>query len=200
MSELIAFEGIDCAGKTSLINRLMSYLDDCIVPISHYGELKSPLAPILRKLLNNGGSPFLKTFLFACDRAWSYEESGLLSNDSEGLILWDRYVDTAIIYRTVELNKDNSTMNLDFVKKINSYFRKADLTIFIDISAETSTKRSLQAKQTEPYDMEFLQKARKEYLKLATENEYFIINGEPPIEEVIEQTAETIKSYYKELF
>jgi thymidylate kinase len=72
--KLIAFEGIDRAGKSSLVARLPDMLADCTVPVVICGELRSPIACMLRRMLRTGGSAFLKTFFFASDRAWTYEK------------------------------------------------------------------------------------------------------------------------------
>lgn len=198
--KLVAFEGIDHAGKSSIIERLKSSLDDCNVLVTICGELSSPIASTLRELLHKGGSPFLKTFLFACDRAWSYERVGLPALEAGGLVLWDRYVDSAIVYRSVELSNNPSRIDLHFVKDINRPFREADLTIYIDIGVETASKRAKLAGKKKHYSLEFLEKIRAEYLRLASEKGYCIIDGEPSLDIVAEQTGRVIRKYLKELF
>lgn len=200
MGRLVAFEGIDRAGKSSVIERLQSFLVGCNVPITICGELCSPIAPTIRELLHGGGSPFLKAFLFACDRAWSYERVGLPALEAGGLVLWDRYVDSAVVYRTVELAVKPSIIDLDFVKDINRPFREADLTIYIDISIESVSTRAKLSGKNEPYSLEFLEKVRTEYLKLASEKGYCIIDGEPSLDTVAGQTNRIIRQHLKELF
>lgn len=200
--KLIAFEGIDRAGKSSIIKRLPDLLDGCNVPIAICGEFQSPFAPIMRDLLHGGSSPFLKTFLFAADRAWTYERDCLPALKRGELVLWDRYVDSAIVYRSVEFSRSPSDIDidLDFVKDINRLFVRPDLTICIDITAETSQERARLAGTGEPYSPEFLENVRTEYLRVASTEEYVIINGERPLDAVVSEVGQVIRQRFEELF
>jgi dTMP kinase len=200
LGKLVAFEGIDGAGKSSVIHCLRSSLKGCNVPISICGEFYSPLAPIVRDLVRSGGSPFLKTFLFACDRAWGYERIGLPALERGELVLWDRYVDSAIAYRTAELSVIASRIDLKFVKSINEPFKSADLTVYIDISTNTAFERAKLARKKLVYSMEFLEKVRSEYSRLASEKRYCIINGEQPLDIVVDEVSRAIRQYLEELF
>jgi len=198
--KLIAFEGIDRAGKTSVIERLPDQLGDCRVSIVRTGELRSPIAQAIRKMVNQQATAFLKTYFFASDRAWAYEAECLPALRRGDLVLWDRYVDSAIVYRTVELSRMRSRINLGFVKAINRPFKKADLTIYIDISEDVSAERARRAGAPALYDLEFLGEVRTQYLDLASRDKYCIINGERPIEEVVTEVAQIIRDEFKELF
>lgn len=200
MGKLVAFEGNDCAGKSSVIECLEVVLQDCKVPVTICGEFCSPIASMLRELLHSGGSPFLKTFLFACDRAWSYERIGLPALQRGELVLWDRYVDSAIVYRAAEFQVVPSRIDLEFVKSINQPFREADLTIFIDISTEAASQRARLAGKEEPYSSEFLEKVRVEYLKLAAEKQYRTVNGEQSLDLVVDEVGKAIRQHLKALF
>jgi dTMP kinase len=199
LGKLVAFEGIDRAGKSSVIMCMTGLLHGCNVPIVICGELRSPIAPSLREMLRRGSSAFLKTYFFATDRAWAYETECLPALKRGELVLWDRYVDSAIIYRTVELLRSASVIDLDFVKEINRPFPRPDLTIYIDISVETSLKRARVAGVGEPYSREFLEEVRNQYLRLASSKEYFIINGEKPLDTVAAEVSHVIRQHLKEL-
>jgi dTMP kinase len=200
MGKLVAFEGIDRAGKSSVIEQLKAMIRDCRVPITVCGEFHSPLTPIVREALHSGGSPFLKTYLFACDRAWTYEKVGLPALQRGELVLWDRYVDSALVYRAVELSTIQSEIDLEFVKLINRPFQEPDLTIYIDVSINTASLRAKRAGKKEPYDFSFLSKVRSEYLKLAPKRGYCVINGELPFDEVVGKVEQAIREHLKELF
>jgi len=198
---LVTVEGIDRAGKSSVLKGLTSLLRDyCRVPIVLCGELCSPLAPIIHDMLQKGSSAFLKTFLFASDRAWTYEAECLPALRRGELVLWDRYVDSAIAYRATELSKSVSLIDLDFVREINRPFVKPDLVICIDISVEVSIQRARSVGSREPYDRAFLEMVRAEYQKLSSQGEYCIINGEQPIDDVRLAVAKAIQTRLKDLF
>jgi len=198
--KLIAFEGIDRAGKTSVIERLPDRLGDCRVSIVRTGELRSPIASALRKMLDQRGTAFLKTYFFASDRAWAYKVECLPALRRGDLVLWDRYVDTAIVYRAVEISREPSEIKLPFVKAINRPFMRPDLTIYIDISEHTSVGRGTPAGGGRPYSRDFLREVRVRYLRLASREKYSIIDGERPIEVIVAEVAQIIRDEFKELF
>jgi dTMP kinase len=151
-------------------------------------------------MLSRGGSAFLKTFFFASDRAWTYEVECLPALRRGEIVLWDRYIDSALAYRSVELSKSSGGINLDFVKDINRPFIKPDLTIYIDITVDTSLERAKLAGIREPYGREYLEQVRGEYYKLASAREYHLINGEQPLDVVTTEVAQVIRQYLPELF
>lgn len=200
--KLVVFEGIDCAGKSSVITELPELLirAGCKAPIVICGEQKSPISPLLRGEVLKTTSAFLKTYLFAADRAWAYEKICLPALQRGKLVLWDRYVDSAIVYRAVEFSFGESEIDLDFVKLINRPFMQPDLTFYIDISVETSMARAAQEGITEPYDPDFLGQVHLGYLALAPKRGYIIIDGERPLRGVAEEVACEIRERLKELF
>ena len=198
--KLIAFEGIDRAGKSSVVRLLADMLKTSKVPIAICGELHSPYASLIRDMLHKGSSPFLKTYLFASDRAWEYENNCLPALMRGEIVLWDRYVDSAIVYRTVEFQQRSSIIDVEFVKLINSPFVLPNLSIYIDVSADTSLQRSKILGKEEPYDSAFLEKVRDCYLELAPTKNYRVINGEQPLEIVAKSVSNVIQEYFKEFF
>lgn len=200
LGRLVALEGIDRAGKSSILSLLPRMLYECQVPIVTCGELQSPLAPIIRQSINSGGSAFLKTFLFASDRAWTYERVCSPALIRGEVVIWDRYVDSAIVYRAVEFSKSASEIDLDFVKTINSPFPPPELTIYVDISAEVSQARAKNSGTKEPYSLNFLQSVRTEYLKQAAAKRYTIVDGEEPLDEVATKIAQIIRQQFNDLF
>lgn len=198
--KLIVFEGLDRSGKSSVVKRIAEMFLKNNMHITVCGELHSPFRSELRKMLREGSTPFLKTYLFASDRAWEYESKCLPALEKGEMVLWDRYVDSAIVYRTVELRKIKSFIDINFVKSINSPFISPDLTIYIDISTETALKRAKASGSTEPYDASFLKKVRICYMKLAIKKNYSIINGELPLQEVVETAYQVILKRFKEFF
>jgi dTMP kinase len=198
--KLIAFEGIDCAGKSTIIKRISNQLTGCKANIKVLSECMSPLSEIIKETLDNNGSPFIKTFLFASDRAWTYEKECLPALERGDLVFWDRYVDSAIVYRKVELLQRKDIIDNGFVMNINAPFIKADLTFFIDISPEVSKERALKGKRCEPYDIFFLKMVREEYGKLVNNVDYIQVNGEQDPKKIQEEIKKQVKERFKELF
>jgi len=143
---------------------------------------------------------FLKTYLFAADRAWTYERECFPALKRGCLVLWDRYVDSALAYRAVELAMKKEQLDLEFVKTINKPFRTPDLIFLIDISLRTYEERNHGRAGTSPYATEFLRNVRKEYKRLARQRAYIIVDGERPLSTVADEIVSHIKGRFEELF
>jgi dTMP kinase len=197
--KLVAFEGIDCAGKSSVISSLPELLRDCSAQVTLCGEFQSPISETLRRILSDA-SPLVKTLLFAADRAWTYETACLPALRNSSLVLWDRYVDSAIAYRAVELSGGPQLIDLEFVRFVNSVFPIPDLTIYIDIDGQLSQTRAETKGREEPYSCEFLERVRGEYAKELERKRWYRIDGNSPLTEVAVQAAEAIRINFQELF
>lgn len=198
--KLVAFEGIDNAGKSSVLRVLTTLLSDCRVPVVDCGEQLSPIAPLLRGRAIQDLSPFLKTYFFAADRAWTYERECLPALRGGALVLWDRYVDSAIAYRTVEFERVPTLVDLAFVLQINQPFRPADFTFYVDVSVKTSVARSERDGGPEPYDPDFLGAVRQKYLEMSAERGYRVVDGEVPIDLVATEVASVLRRQFPEMF
>ena len=186
---LIAFEGIDCAGKTTLIRALSSRI--CCVICE---EMTSPIGPSIRTLLSQRGSFFLKTFFFAADRAWLYENIALPALKNSKIVLWDRYVDSALAYRYAEIEQAD-IIDYDFVKTINQPFPTPDLTIYINIDVNESINRAKRAMRHEPYDERFLTYVKAFYDKKYENTEKcMILDGKKKTEELCEHIIKSIEA------
>lgn len=199
MGRLVAFEGIDRAGKSTVVNNLSNDPSMSSFTMTVCGELQSPISAFVRELLAKGGSPFLKTFFFASDRAWEYEKRCLPAIERGDLVLWDRYVDSALVYRSIELPDPDSLIDMDFVRIINSPFMRPDLTIYIDISVETSLLRSKYSGEVNPYSHDFLDKVRHCYLNSIPSDTYCVVDGEQSIEDVTEEVGKIIINRFRDI-
>lgn len=198
--KLIAFEGLDRAGKSTTAQALCESLSDCRVPIIRCGEKFSPLAPLLEAEKLKDLSAFLKTFFFAADRAWTYEKRCIPALEKGHIVLWDRYVDSAIAYRAAEIDQGTTDIDLTFVQDINRVFRQPELTFFIDISVKASMSRSKQTETYSPYKGKFLSIVREKYLAPAEQHGYIIIGGNRSLEEISQTIASIIRTRLKEYF
>jgi dTMP kinase len=124
----------------------------------------------------------------------------LQSLEDRKLIIWDRYVDSAIAYRAAEFVIKPDLVDLEFVKIINKPFMAPDITIYIDIDADTAIKRGVTSGKHCPYDKGFLTLVRKEYRKIGGEKGYIIVEGNQPIDDVRSDIEQIIRSSFKELF
>ena len=198
--KLVALEGIDSAGKTTVRDNLAESLRSCRVPIVICKERQSPYGHLLAKESLAALSPLIKAYLFAADRAWTYVEVGLPAFQEGSLVIWDRYVDSAIAYRGAEIESGRANFDMDLVKHINAPFRRPDLTLFFQVSIPTSIERSERARKPQPYERAILTKVHSQYEKLALEHEYAVIDAESDPETCLAQAATIIRTHFLDMF
>jgi dTMP kinase len=139
----IAFEGIDGAGKSSLINKIGSELDR-LEKLHHITAepTKNYIGKHVREILTGQREGDEKTIaaLFLADRIdhLTHPEYGMLARLEENeIVLCDRYYLSSYAYHVPHVT-------LDWVIEANSIcanLRRPDITFFIDISVDESLKR-----------------------------------------------------------
>jgi len=186
---LVALEGIDNAGKTSLIARLAEYFQRSGIPVTTTKELTSPIgAFIWEGLYAKNLTPFLKTYLFATDRAIRYERAVKPALEKGLLVLADRWNVSAYVCRGLE------HFDVRFVKAVNSKIPTADLTVILDLSVKLSVKRGEEAKKPNPYSAAQLEEARKLYLKYARETTCPVVDATQSTGVVFEKVRDLISA------
>jgi dTMP kinase len=188
---LITFEGLDNFGKTTLVNKIKDYYLGLGVNVEISKEFETNIGIELKKMAIAGTlDPILKTFLFATDR---YIRMKNISKDelNNKIILFDRYVPSAIAYRTAE------SVNKDWVESINSIFPKTDFGFFIDITPTESIKRNTDEKFNIKSSPEYLEKVREAYLSILDENKLIYINGMQSLDNIFDEVITKIEEYIK---
>ncbi len=138
----ISIEGIDGAGKTTLIHTLSSWLTE-----QHYTVIctkepgGTPVGKQLREILQHQGcgsnrSEFL---LFAADRAHHVETVIRPALNNGHIVISDRYIDSSIAYQGYGLSQD-----LETIEKVNNWATmglQPDCTLYVKVDPHTSEKR-----------------------------------------------------------
>ena len=122
---LIIFEGLDNCGKTTLVKMLKDYYDKVGVETEISREFETNIGIELKKMAKEGKlDPIIKSYLFATDR---YIRMKNLSQEDlqNKIMLFDRYVPSAIAYRMSE------GIDKNWITNINSIFPKPDLSSFL---------------------------------------------------------------------
>lgn len=182
---LIAFEGIDRAGKSTLVRTLVSR-PELAKRCTSLGEFGSPIGHELERMLRQGSlSPLEKTLLFAADRAWTLEHICADAHGAGKMVLWDRYVPSAIAYRAAEVAIGKSDLPSEYVEQVNSRFPAATLNVLVDITVETSMARAT-SKKPSPYDAAMLEEVRSQYRHLiqASPETFTVVDGSATVDVV----------------
>ncbi len=199
----IAFEGIDGAGKSSLIKMIDAKFHAINAKTHVTAEpTKNYIGKHIREILNGEREGDEKTIaaLFLADRIDHLTNSayGILSKLNNGeVVLCDRYYLSSYAYHV-------PYVTLDWVIQANSIcasLRLADITFFINISVEESLRRltSSRALLDKFENKQRMTEVRANYFNAIEEvkkkENIVIINGEKPQNEVMEEVWLSIEKW-----
>ena len=194
----ITFEGIDGVGKSTQLDMLEKHL------ISSGREVVRTLEPggtelgqeIRHLLLHRNGhvAPRSEALLYAADRAHHVETKIKPALASGKVVLSDRYFDSSVAYQgaarelDVQEVKDISLWAIDRLLP--------DLTVLLDLPAQEAMNRRGN-KGTEPdrlerEQVEFFERARDEYLRMANEPRFLVVDANLSPEEIHSQVLQRV--------
>ena len=183
----IALEGIDNSGKTTLAKKLKCDLDKLGLNVVISFELSTQVGVLIQEYFkkNISISSEQKTLLFASDRLIRYEK---LKNSNVDIVIWDRYIYSAFVYREME------GLNINWVRNVNSIFKEPNLNFYINIPIDDAIKRGLEANKPCPYTKEELLKCLEIYNRYLKEDKLILIdpinNYEDILNKIIKKTNE----------
>jgi len=186
---LIVLEGIDNCGKTTLSDVISEYYFKKNKTVFISKELTTDIGELIKHYVKKDGlSSILKTFLFAADRQLRLEK--LVENKYDILIM-DRYLYSAIVYREAE------GVEGSWVREVNRNIMKADISFYIDITAEESILRNSEKKFNIIYSKDFLEKIRTKYIEKCETGELIYINGMQSLTKVFKEIQFHLDAYEK---
>ena len=190
ISNYIAFEGIDGSGKTSIIEKLSDILNS---QNKEHTIVREPggtsVGEGIRKLLLSHDyqvNPLAEALLMSASRAQLIQEIVKPSLNSGKIVITDSSAYSSVAYQGVgrELGyKEIYELN-DLA--IESFWPKK--VVLLDIDPKISLSRQKIADRIGSGEIEFFQKIRNGYLKLAKEfeNDFLVLNAEHNVKENIE--------------
>ena len=178
MGKLITFEGIDGAGKTSLIEATAKKLE-----VNGYTVrvLQEPgttdMGKEIRKLVKSDleRSKLSEILLFQASRSDMVERELKPALDKYDYVLLDRYIDSTIAYQGY-----GNQFNLDVLNDLNRLATNGCLpykTLLIDVDLETARYRARKRGEKDKFDkdLEFAQRVYNGYQKLSKELERIVV-------------------------
>ncbi len=185
------FEGIEGAGKTTLIKILEEQLKNegkkVMVTSEPTGKNNSFGTAIRKLIMEEKTSALTEFLLFSSFRSKHVVQIKQWLKEGY-IVLCDRFIYSSIVYQG-----NVGKVDINFINQVNEYILK-DLhpkkIFLIDVDPKIAQKRNKQEKdKNDKFDLaplEFHKNIRKNYLKLADENLNFkVINGNETIEEII---------------
>lgn len=202
---LIAIEGIDGSGKSSLAKNLFNELlkqEYAVLLTKEPGD--TPLGQHLRGIVQEKKMPVCpkaEFLLFATDRAQHFYELIIPALEQKKIIISDRMADSSLVYQGYGRGLD-----IDIIKTINAWAMNGinpDVTIYVKVSIQTAQQRILQRNATltsfEKEKQDFIQKLIQGFDTLyKNRKDVIIINGNQSMEQVTHDATTAILAWIKQ--
>lgn len=189
----IVFEGIDGAGKSTVCQRVAEELDSRGMKVVLTAE---PTHEGIGAFIRSGDagriSQRTEALLFVADRNDHTER--ISKGVSEGAaVVCDRYFASTVAYQSAKLDGDSS--DRDWLIQINSDFTdRADLTILLDIDPREGLSRvDVRGEDVSKFEnLAFLEQVRANYLRLAEEFGFRVVDASRGRDEVFAEVMSII--------
>ncbi len=203
---VIALEGQDGTGKSTVINAITGYFDEMGLDYINAREpgstdIGEKIRDILADKANKDMDYHTEALLFAASRSELYDKV-IKPNVSKGTsVILDRFLLSSLAYQGVVRG-----LGVDEVMKINDFFLEGfrpDLTILMDLDAKKSYERLKklgELDRIESLGENFQEKVHLAYLKLYEENHMKLIklDGTKDKESLAHEALDEVKKLMKE--
>ena len=192
----VTVEGIDGAGKSTVVKTIQSEYKQCI-------SSKEPSNlwtgdAVYRSITSDDTNPFTDFYLFMADRAHHIDNVIKPGLDDDMLVMSDRFADSTRAYQFNALDSElpgDEEFTEQYIDSLMEHWNvEPDITIYLDISVDTSIERS---EGKDKYEhREFLEnvKQRYEYLQNKYSDRYVVVDGEQSKEGVKDDVLQIIQS------
>ncbi|MFB3785376.1 MAG: dTMP kinase [bacterium] len=191
----ITVEGIEGAGKTTVAERLETWLQ-----VRGHATFRArepggtPTGEALRGLILDAGHPLgveAELLLIEAARAQLMDEVVLPRLELGQTVILDRHIDSTTAYQGYGRGLD-----LDWIARLNHFAtrgRRPDRTLLLDVDAAVGLARARGSKPDTPYadrfeteELAFMERVRQGFLTLARSEpqRFHVVNAEAGVEEV----------------
>ncbi|HJF19783.1 MAG TPA: dTMP kinase [Enterococcus columbae] len=199
----ITIEGPDGAGKTTVLNELYPRLQ--MIANSEIVKTREPggvmIAEKIRQIILNPEHQQMdertEALLYAAARRQHLVEVILPALNAGKIVICDRFVDSSLTYQGA-----GRRIGMKEIAQINEFATEGltpDFTLYLDVDSDTGLRR-IHRSRTQEIDrldlegLEFHQRVRHAYLKLAEENPARIhrIDAKASLQEVVDSSFSAI--------
>ncbi|MFL7890794.1 MAG: dTMP kinase [Anaerolineales bacterium] len=197
----ITLEGPDGSGKTTQVAPLSEYLIQSGYPVLITREpggtaIGDQIRRILSDLKNTGMHPRSETLLFLAARAQLVEEVIKPHLEKGFVVLCDRYADSTMAYQGY--GHQNEIQQISSLISFATGGLIPDLTILLDLDAQTGLKRKVHGNEwnrLDAYSLEFHERVRQGYAALveAEPERWVVIDAAQPAERIQEIIRKVVR-------
>jgi len=187
----IVFEGIDGSGKSSCMDAVAAELGKDREVISTAEPTKGEIGMLLRT--SRDITPDEEALLFTADRALHTREIREWVKEGK-TVLCDRYYASTIAYQSADLNGRRA--DAAWLEEMNDRITtEPDMTFLFDIDPNAGMLRVESRGAKSKFErIEYLAEVRKNYLRIAEERNFVIIDASRSKEEVLGEVLRHIRS------
>jgi dTMP kinase len=197
----ITFEGIDGVGKSTQLDLLETWLKE------QGKEVVRTLEPggtelgqeIRHLLLHRKGdvAPRSEALLYAADRAHHVATKIKPALAQGKVVLSDRYFDSSVAYQGAARELDVNQVREISLWAVDNLL--PNLTILLDLTAEQAmarrNKTGVEPDRLEQEKVDFFERAREQYLELAKEPRFLVIDANLSVSEIQDQIRARVKEF-----
>lgn len=203
----ISLEGIEGAGKTTLIQKMTAYFKDMGREVLLTREPGgSDLGGKLRSIILNADEkicPASELFLFLADRAEHVQSCIKPALEQGKIVLCDRFADSTVAYQGY--GRGMNIAQLKMLNDIATQGLKPDLTLILDLDPQIGLARAnarnkeqnltVKEGRFEAEALDFHRKIRAGFLAMSREEErFFVVNAEQSADEVFAAVREKLQT------
>jgi dTMP kinase len=195
----ITFEGIDGVGKSTQLDLLETWL------VAQGKEVIRTLEPggtelgqeIRHLLLHRKGdvAPRAEALLYAADRAHHVATKIRPALALGKAVLSDRYFDSSVAYQGAARELDVTQVRDISLWAVDNLL--PDLTILLDLTAEQAMQRrnktGVEPDRLEQEKVDFFERAREQYLELAKEPRFLVIDANLNVDAIQQQIRARVR-------
>ena len=187
----IVFEGIDGSGKSSCMDAVFNEIKKKRNIIRTAEPTDGKIGMLIKE---SEFTPEAEALLFVADRAQHTSEIKKWMDDGN-IVLCDRYYASTLAYQSASLNGRRS--DIHWLEKINKeVITEPDLTFLFDIDPEKGLERAESRGNKSRFEhLEYLSEVRKNYLKIAKERGFVIIDASKPKDDVFNDVMKHISGF-----
>jgi len=197
--KLIAVEGIDGAGKSTVARHIQSFLCSyrypCVLFKEPSGSIYSRIIEIINHHLKVQLDPVLEMMLFLKDREIDVRKRILPALNQGKIVIMDRYYYSNIAYQSAR------GLDANKIRKLNEKIApKPDLVILLDLDPTKALERIKNRKKLSTFEnKDFLERVRQKFHAIADERTV-IINAERELDVVKREVEQIVLFFVRKTF